>query len=62
LHHYNSGGKGFLSQIFIGDENWVQHFEPESKQQWMKWDHMMFPREKKFKSILSTGEIMVSLL
>jgi hypothetical protein len=35
LHQYDAGGEGYLSQIVLGDETWVHHFEPESKQQLM---------------------------
>jgi len=32
LMHYHKGGDGTLSHIVTGDETWVSHITPESKQ------------------------------
>jgi len=31
------GGDRLLSQIFVGDKNWVRHFDPILKLQFTKW-------------------------
>jgi hypothetical protein len=36
LHRYGREGEGLLERIVTGDETWVHHFEPESKQQSMQ--------------------------
>ncbi|GBN40309.1 hypothetical protein AVEN_58680-1 [Araneus ventricosus] len=37
LIHYNEEGDTMLSQIVTGDETWVSHVTPESKQQSVEW-------------------------
>jgi len=39
----------FLDSIVTGDETWVFHHTPESKQQLTEWHHTHSPRKKKFK-------------
>ena len=34
LHQFDTGAKGFLSQIVMRDETWVHYFEPESSDYW----------------------------
>jgi len=33
----------FLKRIVTGDETWIHHYDPESKQQSMQWKHASFP-------------------
>jgi hypothetical protein len=33
----------FLDRIVTGDETWIHHCEPESKQQSMEWKHPQLP-------------------
>jgi hypothetical protein len=49
LHRYER--EGLLERIVTGDETWVHHFEPESKQQSMRWKHTSSPPTKKFKNV-----------
>jgi hypothetical protein len=37
LARYSEQGDDFLSRIVTGDETWVSHVTPESKQQSMEW-------------------------
>jgi hypothetical protein len=60
LPQYNTGGMSFLLQIVMGDETWVNHFEPKSKQQLMEWCHMLLPRNKKFRNVPSAEKVMVT--
>jgi hypothetical protein len=36
---YSEQGDDFFSRIVTGDETWVSHVTPESKQQSMEWRH-----------------------
>jgi len=46
LKQYNREGNNFLNCIITGDENWVHHYEPETKRQSMQWKHMSSPSSK----------------
>ncbi|GFU23258.1 uncharacterized protein TNCV_2559571 [Trichonephila clavipes] len=43
LIRYEKEGDGMLSQIVTGNETWVSHITPESKQQAMEWRHTSSP-------------------
>jgi hypothetical protein len=51
---YSEQGDGLLSQIVTGDEIWVSHLTPETKQQSMEWRHTLSPKKHKFKQAIST--------
>ena len=51
----------FLTHIVTGDETWVSHVNPESKQQSMQWHHTSSPTKKKFKQTLSARKIMCTV-
>jgi len=55
---YRKEGDGMLSHIVTGDETWVSHITPESKQQSLHWKHTGSPKRKKFKQTFSTRKIM----
>lgn len=44
LHHHRTRDEGFLLQNVIGNENCVNHYKPESKQQLKNWKHMTSPK------------------
>jgi len=46
---YHKEGDGILRRIVTGDEPWVSHITPESKQQSLHWKHTGSPQRKKFK-------------
>jgi len=46
-----------LSHIVTGDETWVSHITPKSKQQSLHWKHSGLPKRKKFKQTFSTRKI-----
>ena len=58
---YSEQGDGFLSQIVTGDQTWVSHLTPESKQQSMEWRHTSSPKKRKFKQTVSTSKIMCTV-
>jgi hypothetical protein len=60
LYRYEREGEGLLERIVMGDETWVHHFEPESKQQSMQWKHF-FSTNKKVKNVPSAKKVMLIL-
>jgi transposase len=46
LTRYSEQGDDFLSCTVTGDETWVSHVTPESKQQSMEWRHTSSPIQK----------------
>jgi hypothetical protein len=58
---YAQVGDEFLHSIVTGDETWVLHHTPESKQQSLRWCHTYSPRTKQFKISISVKEIMASI-
>lgn len=51
-----------LDRIVTGDETWVHHYEPESKQESMQWHKKGTPPPKKFKVSESVGKMMATIL
>jgi hypothetical protein len=58
---YSEKGDDFLDTIVIGDETWVFHHTPQSKQQSMEWRHTHSLTKKKFKTSTSTQKIMATV-
>lgn len=50
-----------MDRIVTGDETWVHHYEPESKQESMQWHKKGTPPPKKFKVSQSAGKIMATV-
>ncbi len=61
LMWYHREEKQFLSRTVTGDEAWVHHFQPESKQQSMLWIEKGGKASKKFKQMDSVGKVMLIL-
>jgi len=61
LTRYSEEGDNFLSCVVTGDERWVLHTTPESKQQSMEWRHTSSPTKMKFKQTTSTWKIMCTV-
>ena len=53
LTRYAQEGDDFLDSIATGDEIWVFHHTPESKQQSLQWRHTHSPRTKNFENSVS---------
>uniref|UniRef100_A0A3Q0S4N0 Uncharacterized protein n=1 Tax=Amphilophus citrinellus TaxID=61819 RepID=A0A3Q0S4N0_AMPCI len=58
---FETNPAGFLERFLTQDECWVHHFEPDTKQQSMRWKHPSSPPPKKAKVVLSAGKVMVSI-
>lgn len=61
LQRYNEEGGEMLSRIVTGDETWVHHYQPESKQASMQWKHKDSPTPTKFKVVPSAGKVMATV-
>ena len=60
LQRYAEKGDNFLDRIVTGDETWVLHCTPESKQQGMVWKHPQSPARKKFRTAPSIHKVMLT--
>jgi hypothetical protein len=61
-HQYELEGNIFLGWIVTCDEMWMHDFTPGSNQPSMEWCHKGSPQPRKFKTQLSAGKIMESVL
>src|SRR5258705_4831873 len=61
LQRYEREGNTFLDNIITGDESWVHHYTPDSKEISMVWKLTQSPPPKKFKTTPSAGKAMVVL-
>ncbi|KAJ4429714.1 hypothetical protein ANN_21918 [Periplaneta americana] len=61
LQRYHGDGDEFLDRIVTGDETWISHFTPETKQQSMHWRHSGSPVRTKFKQTLSVRKVMCTV-
>jgi histone-lysine N-methyltransferase SETMAR len=43
------------------DETWLCHYDPETKQQSIEWQHSGSPRPKKFPVQKSDGKVLASI-
>jgi len=50
-----------LSQIVTGDETWIHHWNPDTKQESMQWKHANSPPPRKFRTLPSAGKIMATI-
>lgn len=53
--------RDFLRRLVTGDETWVHHVTPETKEQSRQWKHSGSPCPKKAKVVLSAGKVMASV-
>jgi histone-lysine N-methyltransferase SETMAR len=58
---YESDANDFCARIVTGDETWIHHWDPESKQESMQWKHSDSPPPKKFRTQPSAGKIMATI-
>jgi hypothetical protein len=49
LERYHKDSYEFLDHIVTGDETWIAHITPGSKQQFLQWWYTGSPKPKKFK-------------
>ncbi|KAJ4442497.1 hypothetical protein ANN_04084 [Periplaneta americana] len=61
LQRYHDDGDEFFDRIVTGDETWISHFTPETKQQSMHWRHSGSQVRTKFKQTLSVRKVMCTV-
>jgi DNA-binding Lrp family transcriptional regulator len=61
LTRYREEGVQFLQRIVTGDETWVHHVTPETKQASMTWKHASSSPSKKFKTTPSAKKVMATV-
>jgi len=61
LQRYKTEGKAMLERIVTGDETWVHHYQPETKQASRQWKHKESPTPTKFKVVPSASKVMSSM-
>jgi len=61
LEFFRRDPNDFLSLLVTMDEAWLYHYDPETKQQSMKWLHSGSPRPKKFLLQKSSGKVLASI-
>ena len=61
LTQYSEKGKNFLTHVVTGNETWVSHEAPKSKQQSMQCRHTSSPTKMKFKQTASTRKVMCTM-
>lgn len=61
LHRIQADPDNFYSRCVTGDETWLRHFDPESKQESMQWKHAQSPPPRKFRTQASAGKVMATI-
>ncbi|KAJ4429271.1 hypothetical protein ANN_26274 [Periplaneta americana] len=61
LQRYHDDCDEFLDRIVTGDETWISHFTPETKQQSIHWRHSGSLVRTKFKQTLSVRKVMCTV-
>ena len=60
MKRYREEWDQFLLKIVTGNESWIHHFDPEEKRLSMEYRHTSFSRPKKFKTMPSAGNILLT--
>jgi len=61
LQRYKTEGEAMLERIVTGDETWVHHYQPETKQASRQWKHKESPTPTKFKVVSSVSKVMATV-
>jgi histone-lysine N-methyltransferase SETMAR len=61
LDIYNADPENFRARLLTRDETWLDHWDPESKQEAMQWVYRGSPPPNKFRPQPSAGKIMASI-
>ncbi|CAK1595648.1 unnamed protein product [Parnassius mnemosyne] len=61
LDRYGEPRGKVMARIVTGDETWVHHYEPESKQESIQWHKKGTPHPKKYKVSQSAGKIKATI-
>jgi len=47
---YSATPDNVLSRIITGDETWIHHWDPDTKQESLQWKHVNCPPPRKFRT------------
>jgi len=61
LQRYKTEGEAMLERIVTGDETWVRHYQPETKQASRQWKHQESPTPTKFKVVPSASKVVATV-
>ena len=61
LEFFRRDPNDFMSRLVTMDETWLYHYDSETKQQSMEWQHSGSPRTKKFRMQKSAGKFFASI-
>lgn len=61
LSLYNRDKADFVARLVTGDETWIHHWDPETKQESMQWKHIDSPPPVKFRTQPSAGKVMATI-
>ena len=61
LQRYKTEGEAMLERIVTGDETWVHHYQPETKQASRQWKHKELPTLTKLKVVPSASKVMATM-
>jgi len=61
LEFFRRDPNDFLSRLVIMDETWLYHYDLETKQHSMEWQHSGSPCPKKFRVQKSAGKVFASI-
>lgn len=61
FHRFTADPADFKRRIVTGDETWVYHYDPETKQQSMQWTEVGTRPPVKAKVVKSAGKVMLTL-
>ena len=62
LHLYNANPNKFLYRCLTGDETWLHHWDPETKQASMQWQHVGSQPPKKARTQALAGKVMATII
>jgi len=62
LEFFQRDPNDFLSRLMTMEDTWLYHYDPETKQQSMKWWHSCSPCSKKFQVQKSAGKVLASII
>ena len=58
---YIENPDNFHARLVTGDETWIHHWDPDTKQESMQWKHKDSPAPKKFRTQHSAGKVMATV-
>jgi len=61
LQHYKTEGEAMLERIVTGEETWIHHYQPETKQASRQWKHKESPTPTKLKVVPSASKVIATV-